>query len=353
MVRAFEAHDRGFHLKTYIFQTDVEGIAFVGSSNLSAPALTSSIEWNYKVISSHEKAGFLEITAGFENIFNNYQSVPADEAWIRRYEARRTSPNWRSAEVADEPPAPIVIPHSIQQRALEALLDTRRAGYSAGLVVLATGLGKTWLSAFDSHRTEFNRVLFVAHREEILNQAISNFRQVRPNASIGRMMGAEKESSADIVFASVQTLGRIEHLKQIHSEGLRLHHSRRIPSRGSSDLSSNYRLFRTEILARVDSDPRAHGRRRPTCPVPRKSRLRGIRARRYFGRLALRLQYFGVPDVVDYTNIPWRNARFDPAELTAAVATEARAQNALGAISQAWRVIAVSPFAVRSVMPTS
>ena len=66
----------------YIFQTDHEGIAFVGSSNLSAPALTSSIEWNYKVISSHERAGFSEITAGFENIFNSYQAVSADEAWI-------------------------------------------------------------------------------------------------------------------------------------------------------------------------------------------------------------------------------------------------------------------------------
>ena len=64
VVRVFETHDRGFHLKTYIFQTDVEGIAFVGSSNLSAPALTSSIEWNYKVISRHEQAGFSEITVG-------------------------------------------------------------------------------------------------------------------------------------------------------------------------------------------------------------------------------------------------------------------------------------------------
>ena len=71
------------------FKPSVEGIAFVGSSNLSAPALTSSIEWNYKVISRHERAGFSEITAGFENIFNAYQAVRADEAWIRRYEARR------------------------------------------------------------------------------------------------------------------------------------------------------------------------------------------------------------------------------------------------------------------------
>ena len=57
-VRVFESRDRGFHLKTYIFQTDAEGIAFVGSSNISAPALTGSIEWNYKMVSRDERAGF-------------------------------------------------------------------------------------------------------------------------------------------------------------------------------------------------------------------------------------------------------------------------------------------------------
>jgi HKD family nuclease/diadenosine tetraphosphate (Ap4A) HIT family hydrolase len=212
-VRVYEARGRGFHLKTYIFQTDVEGIAFVGSSNLSAPALTTSIEWNYKVISRHEQAGFLEITVGFESIFNSYQAFRADESWICRYEARRLTADWRGAGVTEEAPAPMVVPHSIQQEALQALEETRREGYSAGLVVLATGLGKTWLSAFDSDRAQFRRVLFVAHREEILNQAIDNFRRVRPNSSIGRMIGAQKDSSADLVFASVQTLGRIEHLK--------------------------------------------------------------------------------------------------------------------------------------------
>jgi hypothetical protein len=107
----------------------------------------------------------------------------------------------------------IVAPHTIQLQALEALEETRRKGFSAGLVVLATGLGKTWLSAFDSDRGQFRRILFVAHREEILNQAIENFRRVRPNASIGRMIGPQKDSSANLVFASVQTLGRIENLK--------------------------------------------------------------------------------------------------------------------------------------------
>jgi len=69
--RVFEAMAQGFHLKTYIFLSDKEGVAFVGSSNLSEAALTTSIEWNYKVISSHERSAFPQITAGFEDIFNS------------------------------------------------------------------------------------------------------------------------------------------------------------------------------------------------------------------------------------------------------------------------------------------
>ncbi len=329
VVRAFETRERGFHLKTYIFQTDQEGIAFVGSSNLSAPALTSSIEWNYKVVSSHERAGFSEITAGFEDIFNSYQAVSADEAWIRLYEARRASPNWRGAEIAHEPLAPMAIPHTIQQEALAALEETRRDGYSAGLVVLATGLGKTWLSAFDSARPEFRRVLFVAHREEILNQAIDNFRQVRPNASIGRMAGSQRDRAEDLIFASVQTLGRIEHLGEFAPNAFdyiivdEFHHAAAATYRRIIDyFEPKFLLGLTATPERMDG-----GDLLSLCQenlVFDASVSDGVSA-----GLLCAFQYFGVPDVVDYTNIPWRNARFDPTELTAAVATEARATNAL------------------------
>jgi len=70
-------------------------------------------------------------------------------------------------------------------RALEALEQTRAEGNAAGLVVLATGLGKTWLAAFDSVRFGAKRVLFVAHREEILRQALDTFRRIRPDATLG------------------------------------------------------------------------------------------------------------------------------------------------------------------------
>ena len=222
-----------------------------------------------------------------------------------------------------------MIPHAIQQEALKALVATRQEGFSAGLVVLATGLGKTWLSAFDSDRSEFGRVLFVAHREEILNQAIDNFRRVRPNASIGRMISAQRETNADLLFASVQTLGRTEHLNGFAATAFdyiiidEFHHAAAATYRRIIDyLQPKFLLGLTATPERMDG-----GDLLTLCQenvVFEASVPDGVSA-----GLLCAFQYFGVPDVVDYANIPWRNARFDPTELTAAVATEARAQNAL------------------------
>ena len=73
---------RGFHLKTYIFQAWSKGTAFVGSSNLSEPALIELLEWNYKVVSADEQAGFMEITKAFESLFHTEETSIANEEWI-------------------------------------------------------------------------------------------------------------------------------------------------------------------------------------------------------------------------------------------------------------------------------
>src|SRR5262249_57531554 len=102
----------------------------------------------------------------------------------------------------------------VQRGGRAALEQTRPEGNAAGLVVLATGLGKTWLAAFDTDRREYRRVLFVAHREEILAQALATFRRIRPTAVLGFYTGDEKAPDADVLFASIQTLGRSRHLSQ-------------------------------------------------------------------------------------------------------------------------------------------
>lgn len=96
-------------------------------------------------------------------------------------------------------------PHLIQVEALEKLEAARTAGKKRGLVVMATGLGKTLLSAFDSARVG-GRTLFVAHSNEILAQARASFQRVRPKATSGFFNATEKAAAVDLLFASIATL---------------------------------------------------------------------------------------------------------------------------------------------------
>jgi hypothetical protein len=158
------------------------------------------------------------VTHAFEALWNDARVWPVDARWVRDYERRRVVPAARAVVgVPDEAPAPP--PHAVQQEALDKLAATRAAGNSAGLVVLATGLGKTWLSAFDTQAGGFERILFVAQRDEILTQAMRTFRAIRPMASLGKYTGTEKTDDADIVFASIQTLARRQHLQRFDPRG--------------------------------------------------------------------------------------------------------------------------------------
>jgi hypothetical protein len=96
----------------------------------------------------------------------------------------------------------------VQTRALEAVALDRRAGSRAGLVVLATGLGKTFLAAFVRERERFGKTLFVAHRAEILSQAESTFPRLDDRMKTSYISGDESDASGQLVLASVQKLGR-------------------------------------------------------------------------------------------------------------------------------------------------
>jgi superfamily II DNA or RNA helicase/HKD family nuclease/diadenosine tetraphosphate (Ap4A) HIT family hydrolase len=330
-LRVFEAGAGSFHPKSFIFHfEDGSGTAYVGSSNLTEPALKTGIEWNYRVITSGDPQGFAEVQRAFEHLFRHSSSRLVDYAWIGQYETRRgtrllDSKGGVPAELPDRPPSP----HPIQAEALERLEATRRAGNSAGLVVLATGLGKTWLSAFDSKREEFQRILFVAHREEILDQALATFRQVRRSATFGRYDGKRWDASADILFASIQTLGKSRHLEKFAPESFdyvivdEFHHAAARTYRNLLD------HFRPKFLLGLTATPERMdgGDLLALCQenlVFRCDAFEGIDQ-----GLLCPFTYFGVPDTVDYAQIPWRNSRFDEEALTQAVATQRRAENAL------------------------
>lgn len=330
-LRVYEAKGTSFHPKAYLFYDgNGHGTAFVGSSNLTQSALSGGVEWNFRVLRSHTEQGFSEVQNAFQDLFNHRRTRTVDDAWIAGYRRRRkVVDNTRVIEVVAEAPDPIPQPHAIQQEALVALIATRSAANEAGLVVLATGLGKTWLAAFDSTRPEFKRILFVAHREEILSQAMHTFRRIRPVARLGRYTGQEKAPDSDVLFASIQTLGKTRHLEVFSRD----HFDYVIVDEFHHAAAKTYRrliaYFTPKFLLGLTATPERTdgGDLLALCQenlVFRKDMISGIE-----NDLLSPFRYFGVPDDVDYRNIPWRNTRFDEEELTKAVATQKRAKNAL------------------------
>jgi hypothetical protein len=199
--RVFHDPTTSFHPKAYLFYSadGAATAAFVGSNNLSASGIGGGIEWALGA----DRADRLLVA--FERLWSDPRSQPLTHELLADYR-RHWQPTGNTAGVMPEPPAIPPAPWPVQREALTALEQTRLQGFRRGLVVMATGLGKTWLAAFDSARPQFRRVLFVAHREEILRQSLEVFRRAQPDADLGLYYGGEKQLGASTLFAGVQTL---------------------------------------------------------------------------------------------------------------------------------------------------
>ena len=210
---------RSFHPKSYIFHYADYSELYIGSSNISRSALTLGIEWNYRFSSKKDPENYAEFFHTFEDLFENH-SIIIDDKELKRY-----SQNWHRPAVAKdldkydfEQEAEntkikrMYEPRGAQIEALCALEDTRAEGAKKGLIQAATGIGKTYLAAFDSK--PYEKVLFVAHREKILKQAADSFRNVRNSEDYGFFTGDEKCTDKSVIFASVATLGKTEYLNE-------------------------------------------------------------------------------------------------------------------------------------------
>jgi diadenosine tetraphosphate (Ap4A) HIT family hydrolase len=146
-VERLPGRTRSFHPKAWRFEGRGLGVAYVGSSNLSASALESGVEWNLRVERDRDAAAY-RVKEAFERLWVRARAL--DPGWVAEYaaKARRGAALPLGEVVADEvrPPDP---PHEVQQEALAELRLAREEGRRRALVVLATGLGKTWLAAYD------------------------------------------------------------------------------------------------------------------------------------------------------------------------------------------------------------
>lgn len=223
-MRFYNEKERSFHPKSYIFHYERYSDIYIGSSNISRSALTSGIEWNYRFSSVSDPKNYEKFYQVFEDLFEHH-SIIIDNEELKRY-----SQNWHRPAVAkdleryeyshqneeneseDTKVRLLYEPRGAQIEALCALEDTRSEGAKRALVQAATGVGKTYLAAFDSK--SYERILFVAHREEILKQAAVSFRNVRNSEDYGFFTGEEKSTDKSVIFASVATLGRREYLSE-------------------------------------------------------------------------------------------------------------------------------------------
>lgn len=336
---------RSFHPKSWRFEGEGFGVAFVGSSNVSASALATGVEWNLRTDRAYDPIAYARVKEAFEAIWKGAR--PLTYEWVTAYAARvRVAPvPLPTGDSEAEPLTPAPDPHDIQRAALDALAATRADGEKRALVVMATGLGKTLLAAYDvdAFRATLDhpiRVLFIAHRRELLVQAATTFRRVLrravPDLRVGWFAEDRAELDADIVVASVQKLSRPENLERLAAERFdyvvvdEVHHAeapsyRRILSR----IEPGFFLGLTATPDRADEGD-VLGLFDDNLPF-RADLGVGIEAKRL-----VPFAYFGLKDTVDYSyeNIPWRNRRFDPGRLEEAVQTQDRMERLWRALGE-------------------
>lgn len=326
---------KSFHMKAYLFTSEGDyniesGCAFVGSSNISKMALTDGLEWNLRVDSIENPDRFTEIKNKFEELFDNLSSIPLTHEWIDSYQSRFKNSQVIHKPVPIEPPEQAPEPNDVQVEALDALHATRDDGYRRALVVLATGMGKTWLSAFDAKAMNAKRILFVAHREEILDQAEQTFVRIYPEAKVGRYTGQQRELNVDMLFASIQTLGQTRHLDKFATDYFdyivvdEFHHAAaRTYQQLLAHFHPRFLLGLTATPERTDQADILH-----LCDdnlAFRRDLADGIES-----NLLCPFHYYGIGDEqVNYQEIPWRNYKFDHDALVNQLATNARARHVL------------------------
>ena len=328
-VRVFSDPSVSFHPKGYIFRSSTTdaAVAFVGSSNMSASGLRAGVEWNLR------SGAVTPMIEEFERMWADHRSAPITADWLKAYDERKQFAQRFPQPVSGEGPAtgehheePIK-PWSVQQEAIAALQSTRIEGHRAGLVVMATGLGKTWLAAFDSTNPAFRRVLFVAHRDEILATSRDVFRKVRPGSRLTMFTGGTKQPDGDVVFAGVQALQR--NLDQFSSEAFdyivvdEFHHAAaRTYRRVLSHFRPKFMLGLTATPDRTDAADLL-----ALCDdnlVYDCGLVDGLRR-----DLLSPFHYRAIKDVADYEEIPWRSGRFVIDELSEQLETQQRAQQVL------------------------
>ena len=310
------------HAKTYVFYRETGfTTAYVGSSNLSNAAISSGLEWNVKVTAKDLPATIRKIAATFDTYWHS------DEFEFYGPDMRPRLVEALKAEHYDREHPQFLFdirPYPYQQEILDKLLAEREVrGSFRNLIVAATGTGKTVIASFDYRRFckqnpgRPNRLLFIAHREEILKQSQATFAGVLKDVNFGELyVGNYRPESLEHLFVSVQTLNSQALHEQLPADYYdyividESHHA------AAHSYGRALEYFQPKVLLGLTATP---------------ERMDGQDIYRYFDRriaaeirlpeainrkLLCPFQYFGVSDTVDLNDLRWVRGGYDRAELS-------------------------------------
>lgn len=321
---SYDTRRTRLHAKTYVFYRDTGfTTAYVGSSNLSNAAISSGLEWNVKVTKKDLPETIDKISATFESYWNSnefeYYNEEQKERLARALKAEKYFDSNNSGIYTMD-----IAPYSYQQEILDKLDAERKVrGYYRNLVVAATGTGKTVISALDYKRFRKQnparpcRLLFVAHREEILKQSLYTFRAVLKDANFGEMfVGSYKPENIDNLFISIQTFNSQEFTEKTTSDFYdyiivdEFHHA------AAPTYQKLLKYYNPSILLGLTATPeRMDGK--SILPYFNNRIAAEIRLPEAIDRkLLCPFQYFGVTDNVDLNELKWSAGGYDKTELS-------------------------------------
>lgn len=317
---SYDTQSTRLHAKAWMFRRDTGySTAYIGSSNLSKAALVDGVEWNVRL----SQVGSPDILEKFDATFNTYWESPEYEAYAPERDGERFD-RAVAPEKGEGEETPFYLydlePWPHQREMLEKLaVERERHHRFKNLVVAATGTGKTIVAALDYRRLREQRgelrLLFVAHRQEILRQSLHAFRQVLRDGEFGELyVDGHRPDEWRHVFASVQSLAQLD-LERVDPKAFDMvivdefHHA------AASTYKRLLKILQPQILLGLTATP---------------ERTDAGDILHYFdGHIAVELrlwdalergllcpfQYFGLHDNTDLSSVTWSRKGYDASEL--------------------------------------
>lgn len=208
------ANKAGFHTKGYLFDHENYQTVIIGSANFTRSALLANYEWALKVSSKKQADLTAQLVDKIADL--KQDSFVLNSAWLTDYRK-----NWVKPErVATDRHQTKILPNKMQKAALKQIEALVASGEKRGLVVSATGTGKTYLGAFAVKKYQPRRFLYIVHREQIAKKSLESFYRVigGPRSDYGLLTGNRHNLQAKYLFATVQTISQPEMLANFNSD---------------------------------------------------------------------------------------------------------------------------------------